>query len=644
MCGILGIVPLHGPARAVPQAVLSGMLDDLAERGPDGDGWASCDDVVFGHRRLAIRDVAAGQQPWRSPRGDCLLTYNGELYNDAELRTRLTARGHRFRTRCDTETVMAAYLEWGVEFVQRLDGMFALGVYDSRTRRLVLARDRVGVKPLYWLHVGGHLVFASTPAPLLKWPDYSPQPDWPAVSHYLTTLRTTLGRRTLHAGVSQLQPGEQLIVRNRTVEVTRFASLSMTQAEPMDLATSAESLGEALRSAVQRRLVSDVPVGMFLSGGVDSNTLACLTADAVSQPLQGFCVQGATADGQPSDDALHAARTATHIGANLTTITVTPTDYLSRMQWMIDRLGQPLTTPNDVLIYELSRVARQHVGVVLGGEGADELLGGYAVSQWSGCDYDRTLSAGKSSAADRLARASLLRCYGRDHFASRRDHYFALNSLVPLAVQAQLFQADIWRDIANDDSVDSEYDSLLESDDATSTVEQYGRLMQAVNLPTLLLRLDQASMLAGLEARVPFTDAAVITAANRIPLAHKLSVDSRETAPSLSAADLMNRGSLRTKTVLRELARPLMPAVLSQRPKQSFPTPMAEWFGGVWAQPLQQRLLASPFLRDAFQPTVLTELTGNPQAAGMWLWPLLNLAEWGDRVFHSANVRETIAA
>jgi asparagine synthase (glutamine-hydrolysing) len=637
MCGILGVVrrSATGP---VDGAAVERAAETLAERGPDGSGLLVREGVAFAHRRLAIRDRDGGRQPLLSDDGRCVLTYNGEIYNDGPLRQSLAELGHVFRTRCDTETLLAAYRHWGTDCLARINGMFAFGVYDFDTRTLLLARDRCGVKPLYWCRLAGGVAFASTPAALLRLPEVSARPHWPAVSHYLGTFRTTLGRHTLLDGIETLLPGEFLrftTTDDGRIEIGRYWDYPQTADEGITAAEARATIEHRLREAVRAQLVSDVPVGLFLSGGVDSSTIGCLTRDVGSGPLTAICGQGASGD-EESDDLRFARRSARHIGTEVQPETVTPAMYWRTWRQMVERLALPLSTPNDVLIHHMAKAAKRSVGVVLGGEGADELFGGYAVAQWSAKDFLRTRMRTRTQTrigGGRLFAESLRRCYGRTDFATAADHFLALNSLIPTAAKPHLLRLAAWSAAGEDEPMRRCYNAVLDERPDERAVARYGRLLHRVNLEGLLTRLDHATMLAGLEARVPFTDHELVEAAYRLPDGCKLAVRGDEPAPFLAAPELAARGSLRSKIVLRQVAGAMMPRALAERPKASFPTQIARWFADEWADAIRSQLVGSSFLREAFRPEAIAELAASPAQAGMWLWPLVNLSLWGDALF-----------
>ena len=648
MCGILGIVAPRGRSISVAREQVVTMRDSMTARGPDDAGLLIRGNVALAHRRLAIRDLSAGTQPIVSDDGQTAIVYNGELYNDGELRNELQQLGVQFQTRCDTETLLAAWQTWGTDCLSKLRGMFAFGVYDFAESRLFLVRDRFGVKPLFFAEAAGEVVFASTVAALLQHPHIVRQPNWPVISHYLTTFRTTMGRETLLRGVHQLRPAEYLDWNLQTdqLQIVRYWNFPTQSSSDITFDEATSELEALLADSTQRRLVSDVPVGMFLSGGVDSSMLASYVSQSHGSRLLGSCGGGESADDitQQDNDFSAAAICARHTGFEFDEVRVSSEAYLECWSQLIADTALPLTTPSDVIIHQLARRMKQDVGVVLGGEGADELLCGYALPHWSVEDYrlSKLCAAGQWSgppSSERAFRKSLEATYGRSEFSSLVDHYFAANSLIPLSVKPQLLSEDAWHAAEHDEAMAAFYHNEFSTDDdsrnhdAASLVHAQSIMLHRLNLESLLGRLDTATMQASLEARVPYTDHRLVEFAFGLPSHFRIDVDPLEASPCLAAAELDRRRSLRPKRLLRAVASRTLPPNLAQRRKASFPTPVATWLSGPWQKWAQGRLLSSPFGQQAFRRETMAELAGNVSTAGMWLWPILNLLAWGDTVF-----------
>lgn len=635
MCGILGVIPTR---RSEPLATLCdtvAMRDTMESRGPDDYGLLTRNGVVLAHRRLSIRDLAHGKQPWTSPDGRYAIVYNGEIYNDDELRRQLRSYGHRFRTECDTEVLMAAWQVWGQACVQRLRGMFAFGVYDFHRDEVFLVRDRCGVKPLFYANINGDFVFASTIKAILRHPGLSPKPNLSAIRHYLATLRLTLDRETVFDGIYTVRPAE--ILRLSDGHQSHSAYWHLPSNANYDCSFS-EAVGEfetELRRSVSMRMKSDVPVGMMMSGGVDSNTLAVLVDDASSSKRLGVCGGGAGRDEPQQATDFHFARDcANTLGFEFDDVRLGESDYRETWKHLVDEYATPISTPTDVIINHVARRLKRDVGVALGGEGADELLCGYSVSHWSGTDFDlsRQINSFEPDVAVRIQQ-SLQQQYGSSSFASPGDHYLAANSLIPAFAQKQLFRPEHWAQASNDSRMERFYNGFYECGHDQTTAERTAALLHRVNLESLLSRLDSATMQAGLEARVPYTDHVLVELGFRLPHAYRIDVDPSEKAPWLSSMELESRGSLRSKRVLRKIAGGMMPDHLAYRPKASFPTPLASWLANEWNNEVREELTNSSFAREIFDEGALAQIAALPPQLSLWKWPVLNLVRWGERQF-----------
>ena len=373
MCGIYGVVgPLAGAGR---DAMSAAMGAALAHRGPDGDGTRTIGDATLGCRRLAIIDVAGGAQPLANETGDVIAVCNGEIYNHRALRDRLVARGHRFRTGSDAEVLPHLYEEHGPDLVHELEGMFGLAIWDARAHRLVLARDRMGEKPLYHAVAGGRLCFASEPRALLAAGAADAEPDWPALAAYLCQGYVPWPASAF-AGIAKLPPGGRLVHDAAGVRLDRYweaASWCGAPALDLDPAHAATQVRAELTRAIEVALMSDVPLGVFLSGGLDSTAIAALARPHVDELATfsiGFDVPG-------FDELAYAGLVARALGTRHRTLTITPDLFLDGVRSLTRTLDEPLADPALVPTFLLSRMAREDVKVVLVGEGGDELFAGY---------------------------------------------------------------------------------------------------------------------------------------------------------------------------------------------------------------------------------------------------------------------------
>lgn len=598
MCGIVGIACHSGSIPSVGPDVLVRMRDQLVHRGPDGAGLMLRGNVALAHRRLAVLDTSnAGSQPMATPDGRHALVYNGELYNDVELRQELRRLGCSFTSGCDAETLLVALQMWGKAAIPRLRGMFAFAWHDQVRQQLVFARDPMGLKPLYyWLgstDSGRELVFASEPTAILTHPGVPIRPDLPVVSAYLSTMRTWLDDRTMFEGVRTLRPGETVCFDLRSVALPQRSEL----VEPVvDLA--GQSVAHVISDSTQRHMRADVPTCAMLSGGLDSSIIASI-ARTLDAELHTY---GA---GAPSENALEdfeAARlVAEELGVCHTSVPLTQELFLRRWPEMIARLGVPLTTPNEVAINEVARQMRSDGFVVaLSGEGADELFAG----------YDRPLVA---------VRDAMQSCRALD--AAMLAHLeLTHNSWLTSDIKPNFLHDHVWAEMEHDarllESTREAYAGALRraeqthASDVSAAVGATLEFHRRVNLPRLLARLDTGTMLESVEGRTPFADAHVMACAACLPL-----------------DDLIrwSDAGVTTKVVLRHAFQARVPDLALRRPKASFPLPFVEWI-----TPLTSVLESSSLVHALFTPAAVEAVKHQPGELWRLAWPMLNLALWGE--------------
>lgn len=612
MCGVLAVFESRGAVR-VDDAHLARMREMMSHRGPDGGGlWRSGDGAAaLAHRRLAVVDLSAdGAQPMRSADGRWAITYNGELYNDAELRGELGALGWVFRTRSDTETVLAAISAWGAGAFAKLRGMYAVAAYDTVTRRALAARDPLGIKPLYWWRSAGDaptFVFASEIPAILAHPDVPVRPDLATISSYLTTIRTTLGSRTLFEGVRAVRPGE-------VIEVDLAAGHARTvgrwRSRPVDAVADGGSVGSAVRESVAAHLRSDVPVCSLLSGGLDSTIIARCAADAglaAAGPVRTYC--SGFDDGAADADLACARRAAAELGTVHTEAPISRGLFLDRWAEMVGRMGVPLSTPNEVAINEVARRLRADGRIVaLSGEGADELFAGYDLIVGRAMEFEAGVR-GSDAAALAAQRAML---------------HIEANAWAPPASKREIMSDEAWRaceqDAAMRGELAAEFGELLEdAGPEAGGIDVHLRYLRRVNLSGLLQRLDSATMLEGVEGRTPFADVRIAELAESLPWARKFR----------AAADGAAAG---TKLPLRAAFAGEIPAWVIGRAKASFPLPFAGWLDG-----LGDALRGSAFAAAVFAPGAVEAVAQQPAALWRLAWPMLNIAMWGDAWWGAAS-------
>ncbi|MGH9372008.1 MAG: asparagine synthase (glutamine-hydrolyzing), partial [Vicinamibacterales bacterium] len=380
MCGIAGRLN-YDPADAVDRARLVAMTDAVTHRGPDAAGYFLDGAIGLGHRRLSIIDLATGDQPLANEDGSVQVVFNGEIYNFADLRRELEAHGHQFRTSSDTEVIVHGYEQWGEQAVERFRGMFACAIWDARARRLLLARDRLGVKPLYYAQVGGGIVFGSEIKSLLEHPDVGREWRADMLDAYLTLLYVP-APETIFKGIHKLPPAHVLVAEGGTVRISRYWNLEFTgDGDARKEDDYLAELDQLLREAVGLRLISDVPLGAFLSGGIDSSTVVAYMVEASATPPVTISVGF---EHEAFDEVRHAETVARHLGCEFHALTASPRveELLPRLAWHFD---EPFADSSAVPTYYVSKAARELVTVALSGDGGDELWAGYSrhrVESW----------------------------------------------------------------------------------------------------------------------------------------------------------------------------------------------------------------------------------------------------------------------
>jgi len=608
MCGICGSLSLDGAP--VDAAELRPMLAGMVHRGPDAEGLLEEPGLAAGIRRLAVIDVEGGAQPQASEDGAVRVVFNGEIYNYRELTRELTAKGHRFRTRSDTEVLVHLWEEEGPEMVHRLNGMFAFFLHDRRSGESFLARDRLGIKPLfYWLD-GESLVFASELSVLLRHPAVPADPDHGALIE-LYRLQYLCGERTVYRGVRKLLPGCAMQVRDGGTRVYRYYDLPDGAREAGGEADRRpERLRELMESSVRYRMISDVPLGMFLSGGIDSSVVVGLLSGMVDRPVKTFSVGFEGEDA--FDERRFAGLVAGHYGTEHSELLLSPMEIAEQLPRIVDHLAEPVMDPALIPTWLLSRHARREVTVVLTGEGADELFGGYRRYLFQQRYGRFAVAPGLLAAGRRALRGRLPRRASQALDAlSRRDpvsNHLEWSSVVGRDVAAKLFEPDAWA--GHEREAAAAFAPYFPS--GRIRLGDQLRADQHEWLPhNLLAKVDRASMAFSLEARVPFLDHRVVEWAARLPDEDKI------------------RGGT-TKLVLREAFGKSVPADVLRRPKQGFDLPLAAWIRDP-LRPLARELLAPGSLRrwDALRPEAVAEMLrlhlDGAQDYGLPLFNLLSI-------------------
>jgi asparagine synthase (glutamine-hydrolysing) len=611
MCGISGHLTLRGEPDI---STVAAQIATLRHRGPDAEGWYEGRHGLIAQNRLAIIDLVTGDPPITNEAGDVGVVLNGEIYNFRELRTALLSRGHRFSTVGDTEVI--AHLledEDPAEVARRLDGMFSFAAWDARSGRLVIARDRLGKKPLYYWAGPDDLVFGSELKAVLAHPRVPRELEPSAIPAYLT-FGYVPTPRTFYRGIVSLPPGHVLVAEpGREPVVTRYWDLPAPPPRRVSMDEAAREVRDGLRSAIRKRLIADVPLGAFLSGGVDSSAVVALASEETSEPLQTFTIGFEDSDG--FDERPFARMVAQRFGTDHHEFVVEPhaVDLVERLVWHHD---QPFGDSSAIPTFLLSELTRQHVTVALSGDGGDELFAGYerfvaGVAMERYQRVPRALRLGALAGLRRVPRSALGGRVGSvERFATRADlgmpdAYLDWISYVGIVDQQRLVEHD-------DDWARRQYRELYSATAGRASLERLLDLnIRTYLLDDLLVKVDRMSMAHGLEVRSPFLDTELLTMAASLPPALK------QRAMSL-------------KRVVVAAMRGLVPDEVMDRPKRGFGVPLDRWFredlGTLLSSTLgSPRAALRRHVRDAALDAILSEHASGVRDHGHALWTLLTL-------------------
>lgn len=583
MCGILGFT--HCSNRGKPR-VLDAAIASLHHRGPDEQGRFSSEHVALGAVRLSIIDVADGHQPVFSRDRDVVVVFNGEIFNHGELRRELEAEGYRFRTRCDTEVILAAYLHWGKACFARFRGMFAIAIWTESERRLLLARDHVGIKPLYYCLYEDQIYFGSELKCIFAHPEIPRYLSMEGLNCFLS-LNYVPGPHTLVDGIVKLMPGHMLEFQRGRCEVSSYLP-QVSAPVPRTIDEAAEQLDSLMHSAVKEELVSDVPIGIWLSGGLDSSTILHYAAQHFPKRLRTFSI---TFQGRSFDESAYINEVAAHYGTEHTDFDLNPeADLASAIEQMAYYSDEPSADAGALPVWFLAQMTRKDATVIMTGEGADELFGGYL-----------TYKADRYSGLARMIPAPVRRlALGCARLLPVSDDKISFEYKLKRFLQGSLLAPELAHVFWNGTFAEREKSEIFRFADSRPlwdildamrpgrSLQRYLDYDQRYYLPDdILYKVDRMSMAHSLEVRPPFLDPRIVNFAETLPFKFKL------------------KGTT-SKYILRHLMRDKLPASVLKRPKVGFDIPVHDWFRGA----------LRPLLMDTLSEEQVTR-------AGLFHWPVL---------------------
>jgi asparagine synthase (glutamine-hydrolysing) len=625
MCGINGIAFSPRSGKQINEDQLFRMRDVIEHRGPDGAGAFIDGNIGLGHRRLSIVDVSNGHQPMKNAGGSLVITYNGEIYNHADYREDLTARGHKYQTHSDTEAILHLYAEYGEKCVDYLRGMFAFAIWDKREKQLFIARDRLGVKPLYYVHdEQGNLFFASEIKSLLETGAVKPEINYNALPDQLANHGTSCDETLFH-GVKRLLPGHTMMWKDGRIEIKQFWDVSFEpKHESRSDAEYVEEWRDMFRHSVKLRLMADVPLGMFLSGGVDSSAIAAMMSTMVSESIKTFSV---AFNEREANELEYARLIANKYGTDHHEITVTPQQFFAKLPDLIWHEDEPLGFIASVPLYFVSKLAQQHVKVVLTGEGSDEIMAGYgryakARALLNYGEKYESYTPGFLRDAVRSGVATLPNSLNRklkrtflSLDADIENLYFDNFAIFTKSMQHKMLSAETKARIADSDP----YAGLDRWFNGAAAKDLLDKLLYTdikTYLHELLMKQDQMSMAASIESRVPFLDHKLVEYTAQLPAEMKL------------------RGKT-TKWVLREAMKGILPDEILTRKKMGFPVPVGSWFRNEFKYIVDEYVLGERALsRGIFDAEFIRNLAAEHNAGEKHderIWFLVNFEMWQRR-------------
>jgi asparagine synthase (glutamine-hydrolysing) len=623
VCGIAGIVRSDGAP--VDRELVARMNEAIRHRGPDEDGFYFSDGVGLGMRRLSIIDLKSGQQPIHNQDSTAWIVFNGEIYNYRELRGQLEKLGHRFYTDSDTEAIVAAYDHYGTDCPRYLRGMFAFAIWDERTKSLFLARDRVGKKPLLYAQLDGELVFGSEFTALLAHPRVSRDVDFEAIHHYLSFICVP-APLTAYRSIRKLEPGHSLVWRDGEIKTERYWQLDFSKKQNIGEEEAGERVVELLRDAVRVRLMSEVPLGAFLSGGIDSSAVVALMAQESSEKIKTFSIGF---DEQDFSELHHARRVAEHVGADHHEFIVRP-DAMEVLPTLVEHYGEPFADSSAIPSYYVSKETRKYVTVALNGDGGDECFAGYErYAAMSIAQKYANLPATLRDSVIANVVGALPGFDARQNPLRKAKRFIAAASLPTVERYLRWVSAfddaakqDLYSEAFRHDTARFRSASILEpwfaKANGAGIVDASLLADTMTYLPNdLLVKMDIASMAVSLEARSPFLDHHLMEFAAGLPEKLKLR-------------------RLTTKYLLKRVLRKLVPAENLNRSKMGFGVPIGHWFRGAMQPFLRETLLSEKALgRGLFRPEKVRQLIDSHVTAkadhSHRLWSLLMLELWYQR-------------
>ena len=636
MCGIAGIIDFTGKGIDISQ--LKKMTDSMCHRGPDDSGIFFDRFVGLGLRRLSIIDLESGHQPMSNENESIYIVYNGEIYNYRSIKDILISKGHIFKTNCDTEVIIHAYEEWDINCIQQFNGMFSFAIYDKNKKKVLMARDRLGIKPLYYAHLDDSILFCSEVKAILCHRSFIRSPNLSALSSYLT-FRYPMPEDPFFQGIKRLLPGHFVEITSKGLQLRKYWELPF-HVHKKDLGKKfyLKEINRLLSNAIKIRMVSDVPIGAFLSGGLDSSIVVALMSKFLDNPIKTFSIGFSEKD---YNEFCFAKIISRLYRTRHYPILLDQKNYLNSLMGLIRQKDAPLSIPHEVALYHLSSELKDHITVVISGEGADELFGGYGRVLRSPMDYKKILFANKYIPARH--RNLIVRLLGAGKYADKwlsckthMDHFFAVYNWIPFDEKRSIFTDDLNFQLNFDQAIVNEWKHIFDFIERGDPYDRIFYVFEKMHLSCLLDRLDSMTMAAGVEARVPFVDHELVEFVSKIPAPYKLKWRSpfhfllSLFVDSFKASEWLDE----SKSILRTFAKDLLPPDVLNRKKLGFPVPLDIWMKDGMVNYIKDILLDPRCCkRGLFNSHRIEYLLNNPQYLdydfwGKKVWMLTNVELW----------------
>tara|TARA_B100000029_G_C17591264_1_gene962570 strand:+ start:962 stop:2887 length:1926 start_codon:yes stop_codon:yes gene_type:complete len=633
MCGIAGIINFNNGLSE--KKSIEEMTNVISHRGPDDSGFFHDKFVHFGFRRLSIIDIDLGHQPMKSKDERYTIIFNGEIYNYKYVRDELENKGYKFKTNSDTEVIIYSYDFWGKNCMHHFNGMFAFAIYDQMKQEVFLARDRMGIKPLYYTKAGNNFIFSSEIKSILRHPQVDKTPDYMSISSYLT-FRYTYGENSFFGNIKKVNPGHCVTINRNEFKSEKYWSIPFHGIKK-DLGENyyIEKTQDLLKEAVKRRLISDVPLGALLSGGLDSSLVVSLMSSINKDKINSYSIGFDQID---YDESKYAQIVASYCNTEHLHLNLSKNQYIDNLSNMIERKDAPLSIPHEQALYLICRELKKYTTVVISGEGADELFGGYGRVHRSPMDYKKILFLKRFFPKEIYTK--LLSILGLpssiENINTHQDHFFSVYNWMPIDEKLELFTDQMNQEINFDKNLREFWEQDFKFTSTGNLYDQVLYLFEKNHLICLLDRLDVMSMASGVEARVPFVDHELIEFCSTIPIQYKLKWKSKfHKYKSLFRSSFsVSENNDISKFILRKIGYKHLPKNIVDRKKKGFPVPLDDWLNSGMIDNAKEILLDNKtFSRKIFRKEKLEDLLNNKQNLqydfwGKKIWMLMNTELW----------------